>query len=1359
MNLKSLVTLVSTRYLLYRVLITSLFLGSFAPIDPASAAAASTTVTADNAQIRIVESDDTGMTLVLDVETYAIQNQVIVIPGTTLTMEPGKPRLPTLGALLAIPTTRGVRLDIVETEIELLDDVTIENAPQVTIGEGLGDLSYGDIIIDTYTTAEPVYLEDEFYPSVAVELGETGRMRDLPVTQVRFHPLRYNPMTRQAELYRKTVVRLTWDQSVSSASVNIAQRSSTFDAIYRAALLNYHDLPPIQPSTDSTNVSTASHFDQSAEHHDIGHKVVVRDAGIYSVKLVSASDSSEEDAARNGAIAFDYLDRVSLWHRGKCVKFTQRSAGTDGVELLFYAEPLASHYQEENVYWIRDDIEPPSGCKLSMLSPSLDDGLEIIEQIETTFVYEQDRQFWRNMRGQKQTHSTREPRPICVTEEAKSNCLERWFWSRPLTATSSPWSQTLQLPVPAHVGTTVIVTATARGLNRTTHRAEILVATTDGHRLGKSVNDGLDQKEFELKVATELAQPMDSLNITVTAPDSSSSDRPSSDGILIDRIEVSYESRFVPTLAGREYVGLRSSQSGLKFKIPKKGNVRFEIGENFYIAALPGDTETNVTMSAMTHVKADRAALPITLQRGSYFVAAQSRLPTCHVVPLDWDTSLNDGEDGCTVSSNGFVLPSWLEESDTHFEFKIVEEKTANRMMPYVVVTTEYLMGEKNTALMEQADRLVNLHPELKGTCNSQCVIAVEDIIATYGYGIKDPYAIRKFVADAKEAWDTQHVVLFGDADLDYRENFGHSSVNKGNNLVLTASYESNYFGEIATDNWFGILPDRDIESDENCFPLDGACDPYQDVIIGRIPVNDSAQADVYIKKLQDYMAKTVVIGNLDTPNSGEPWQTRVLLVNDDEPQFRRVQEDLGSQIPPYQLDDTEDNYLAVDAMAVDPTWGAGPDSNEIENQVVNFLNGQGVILVNYIGHGDFGAWGRWDRFDPADPNIEENKYIFALREDDNGVLEPALSNTGKLPFVTVGNCLNGAFAGPTNRPALAERLVLHQNGAIGMWAPTGLGYPSGHEILLNEFYRQVFRWPEITVGEASLAAINYLTAQSPFWSELADMYVLFGDPALSLQIINPPILTDAAMSRTNALTGMLTDQPITDGPLVDVPLDTTMTFATLQASVDGDASAKIDVRLASEVGSITRSAELTDKRGIVVNGQVRYRYSLKHEDDAMLEPGQTYRVTALGGWYDPQMHAINGIPLFRESDKYDIIKPSWNFTTTSDGISPQLQTRRRHQISACISETRIEFSEAIRRDTFAWSVDPPFAMAEPGWLEDGTAIVLQPQAPLPIGSVYNFKIDHAEDYGGNQLPMEPVSAQFEVLVDSASCVYLPALR
>jgi len=105
---------------------------------------------------------------------------------------------------------------------------------------------------------------------------------------------------------------------------------------------------------------------------------------------------------------------------------------------------------------------------------------------------------------------------------------------------------------------------------------------------------------------------------------------------------------------------------------------------------------------------------------------------------------------------------------------------------------------------------------------------------------------------------------------------------------------------------------------------------------------------------------------------------------------------------------------------------------------------------------------------------------------------------------VTIANCLNGFFTGPQPQVAMAEEFLrLQDKGAVAVWAPTGLGYPSGHQVLMREFYETIFQDDVYALGEATTVAKIATYDYNNTWGELVETFVLFGDPATPLGL--PP--------------------------------------------------------------------------------------------------------------------------------------------------------------------------------------------------------------------------------------------------------------
>jgi len=321
--------------------------------------------------------------------------------------------------------------------------------------------------------------------------------------------------------------------------------------------------------------------------------------------------------------------------------------------------------------------------------------------------------------------------------------------------------------------------------------------------------------------------------------------------------------------------------------------------------------------------------------------------------------------------------------------------------------------------------------------------VKVGDIYDEFNYGIFNPQAIRDFLSYAYHNWTAPapaYVLLVGDASQDYRDNLGTGLVN----YVPSQIIETDLLGETPSDNWFVLVSGGDI---------------LPDMFIGRLTARTASEADDMVDKIIYY--------EQNPPDNS--WNTDALLVADnDDPVFEATSEQLAGLLPYYY----DANKVYVDDY---------PPGNPTTD-IANYINA-GSILVNYAGHGNVDMW-----------RSGSSGHIFD-RPDVT-----ALGNTHRLAVVTVANCLNGFFVGTTTSMA-EEFLRLPDKGAVAVWAPTGLGYPSGHRALMRELYEAIFQDDQYALGASTTATKIAAYNQNNLWGELVETFVLFGDPATQLGI------------------------------------------------------------------------------------------------------------------------------------------------------------------------------------------------------------------------------------------------------------------
>lgn len=316
--------------------------------------------------------------------------------------------------------------------------------------------------------------------------------------------------------------------------------------------------------------------------------------------------------------------------------------------------------------------------------------------------------------------------------------------------------------------------------------------------------------------------------------------------------------------------------------------------------------------------------------------------------------------------------------------------------------------------------------------------VDVEDIYDEFNHGIFNPQAIKDFLAYAYQEWDPPptYVLLVGDSTLDYRDILAPSKPIFVPSLIV----ETIDLGQTPSDNGYVAV---------------SGTDDLVDMFLGRLTAESNADVNEMVNKIISYE---------NSPPSDDSWNSKALFVADDDSSdvFENYSNELISTYVP-------GNYIA-NTVYLPP----GQGDPEPKDSILDYING-GRILVNYAGHGNVNWW--------AEEKILTTSDISSL------------SNGSKLPVVAVANCLNGYFTSKWT-PSIAEKfLEVQGKGAVAIWAPTGLGYPSGHRALLSAFYEAIF-WDNIqSLGAATTAAKN----NTPTQQELLDTFVLFGDPAMQI--------------------------------------------------------------------------------------------------------------------------------------------------------------------------------------------------------------------------------------------------------------------
>ena len=351
-----------------------------------------------------------------------------------------------------------------------------------------------------------------------------------------------------------------------------------------------------------------------------------------------------------------------------------------------------------------------------------------------------------------------------------------------------------------------------------------------------------------------------------------------------------------------------------------------------------------------------------------------------------------------------------------------------------------------HAAFLTVAQQLADYRAEVHGM--RTMVVDVQDVYDEFNGGLMSAQAIRDFLQYAYDNWQPPkpaYVLLVGDGHYDFKDLEGSGAPN------FIPPYLAPYDtlqGETAADNRYVTL-----EGD----------DPVPDMHLGRLPVNTPAEAQLMVDRIIAY----------EQADLASDWNRHILFVADNpDPagDFRAHSNTVADNLPP--------DYIGQKIYYQD----THPTVAGVRQAITEGIN-SGALFVNYHGHASHTNWGA--------------EYFFWTYALDT------LTNTANFPIMVPMTCLEGYYIDP-DLACLGEQVVRTPNGgAIASWSPTAAGVATGHTGLYNALYSALFDEEIVHLGAATTRAkeVFYGDGSGPFL-DLLDTYILFGDPALVVNLL-----------------------------------------------------------------------------------------------------------------------------------------------------------------------------------------------------------------------------------------------------------------
>jgi hypothetical protein len=362
---------------------------------------------------------------------------------------------------------------------------------------------------------------------------------------------------------------------------------------------------------------------------------------------------------------------------------------------------------------------------------------------------------------------------------------------------------------------------------------------------------------------------------------------------------------------------------------------------------------------------------------------------------------------------------------------------------------------------ISQAEQLASFH-----RINENLKVHVVDVDKVYNEfssGTPDATAIRRLM---KMFWDRadnlgkkpKFLLLFGDGTYDNR-NLLRGSENFNKLPTYQAVNSENTIYSYVSDDYFGYLDDNDTAMLANVYS-NGI-----EIGIGRFPVFNTEQANTAVDKTIAYMQNAI---------RGD-WKNTLLFIADDGDRNNHTSD--ADRVADFTQEKNKDvliKKLFLDAFKQE-TSAAGESYPLANNMLDNYIK-QGVLMINYMGHGSYTGW--------SNEKLLTTQKIIDMTND-------------KYPIFVTATCDFSPFDQMVE--SAGEQLFWNKKGGtMALVTTTRTVFSNGNYWLNRYFSNNIFEKYDndepIAIGEVLRRAKNMQQTDNNKFA-----FMLIGNPALKL--------------------------------------------------------------------------------------------------------------------------------------------------------------------------------------------------------------------------------------------------------------------
>ena len=316
---------------------------------------------------------------------------VVKVAGCESISEPGKPDVPFLGFLLAVPSECEPTANCESVQNERFFGFQVAPSPRFVRAE------VGETIAmePRFELDEEQYNTDAYYPNSIVEAEYFGTLRGQPLIRVMFFPVRFNPVSGSLQVIKRATFTVYFERDSTKSRSDgagvlyseIGSSSRMVDAV-KSCVANPDDVQPILvrdvPALDRDVIPLVNGLHQ--------YKIAVSEDGIYKV-------TGADMVAAGITISTIAPDGLAIGNLGQGVPILVED-GADGSfdesdYLLFWGEAPQSEFTNDNIYWLGLDQEGALRMRDVDAAPTA--GAPVATSFIDTPRFEEDTSYWQNI--------------------------------------------------------------------------------------------------------------------------------------------------------------------------------------------------------------------------------------------------------------------------------------------------------------------------------------------------------------------------------------------------------------------------------------------------------------------------------------------------------------------------------------------------------------------------------------------------------------------------------------------------------------------------------------------------------------------------------------------------------------------------------------------------------------------------------------------------------------------------------------------------------------------------------------------------------------------------------------------------